>query len=150
MSELNVRMVKLEAMDVYAAHGFGPEPEGLAWQAMTDWMKKNNVSGPQRFFGFNNPNPTVGSPNYGYEVWMAAGESTLPEGDLERKHFDGGLYAVAHCKGVEAIPGVWRELVAWRENSPYKSASHQWLEEHFNTNAADVSEWEFDLYMPVK
>ncbi|NNK92581.1 MAG: MerR family transcriptional regulator, partial [Acidimicrobiia bacterium] len=71
MTEGDVRIVELEAMRVAAALGFGPEPESEAWGKLMTWARAtNHLDGTQRYFGFNNPNPMPGSPNYGYEQWM--------------------------------------------------------------------------------
>ncbi len=101
MSESQVRIVKLEPIHVASLHGFGKEPENQAWMKLTAWAKpKGYLDDLQnhRIFGFNNPNPSPGSPNYGYELWMAVGADENPEGEAEIKDFAGGLYAVSRCE----------------------------------------------------
>ena len=114
MSELDVKIVKLEPMCVASFHGFGNEPEMIAWEKMSNWAKaKGMKDGSFRIFGFNNPDPTPGSPNYGYEFWITVGEDVESDGEAEVKAFPGGLYAVSHCevKGdFEAIEGERRPL----------------------------------------
>ena len=76
MSDLDVRIVKLEPVRVASFHGFGESPEDEAWNKLVAWAKpKGLLHDPQhhRIYGFNNPNPSPGSPNYGYEFWMAVG-----------------------------------------------------------------------------
>jgi DNA gyrase inhibitor GyrI len=87
-----------------------------------------------RIFGFNNPNPSEGSPNYGYEWWITVGEATEPEGDIRILNFPGGLYAVALFEEPDSdynvsVPAAWQRLDAWVSQSQYQPGNHQWLEE---------------------
>lgn len=156
MTDLDVRIVELPPLHYVAAYGFGREPEPLAWDKLLAWMKQRGLDFTgRRLFGFNNPSPTPGSPNYGYEEWltMEAGRDSqhLAEagGDIREGHFAGGLYAVARCAGVPN-PEVWGRLVQWRTASPYRPAHHQWLEELLTPER--IGQWdqvEFDLYLPI-
>ena len=150
MSETNVRIVKLEPLRVAASLGFGAGPEPIAWQKLFDWIKRQGITDlkAHRFFGFNNPDPSPGSPNYGYEQWITVGPEVEPAGDVKIKDFSGGLYAVMHCKGIPN-PGIWGQLVAWREHSAYRCAEHQWLEECLTPGAEDEAQYEFELYLPT-
>lgn len=153
MKDLEVRIVKLEPLRVAHALGFGAQPEDLAWSKLLTWAKaKSLLSGPviPRFFGFNNPSPSQGSPHYGYETWITVGPEVQPEGEMGVKEFRGGLYAVTHIKGPEdEIFPTWQKLVAWVEKSRYTPARHQWLEEHFWDQLPDPNHAELDLMMPI-
>ncbi len=156
MSEFPVRIVKLEPRRVASVHGFGPSPENEAWQKLVAWAKpKGYLDDPEhhRIFGFNNPDPAPGSPNYGYEFWMVVGPDVQPEAGVEIKDFSGGLYAVAHCavqgEPWQTIPAAWKKLVLWRENSQYQCASHQWLEEHLEEEGMSEGDFNLDLYLPI-
>ena len=146
----SVRIVRLEPMRVAASLGFGPEPEGLAWESLTRWAGDAGLAlSEHRLFGFNNPSPAPGSPNYGYEQWLVLKGEAVAVGRLEIKDFPGGLYAVMRCKGTPN-PAIWQSLVRWREASPYRAAHHQWLEELLTPDL--LGQWdrvEFDLYLPI-
>ncbi len=153
MSDLNVRIVKLEPQRVAMSYGYGSGPENIAWENMLAFVKAKGLDKdgqPHRYFGFNNPNPTPGSPNYGYEQWITVDPMLQAEGEIKVKTFDGGLYAVTRCK-LGNITGAWQELFGWREKSPYRFGSHQWLEEVLADPAAEPigPESVFDLYMPI-
>lgn len=151
MSNADVRIVKLEPMRVAAALGFGTNPEPQAWQKLLAWMKGQGIDNlkAHRFFGFNNPNPSPGSPNYGYEQWITVGPDAAGDENATVKEVPGGLYAVMRCQGVPN-PQAWGELVMWRDGSAYRPANHQWLEECLTPEMpADESLWVFDLYLPV-
>lgn len=159
MPELDVRIVTLEPLHVAAALGYGGSPEMLACQKLAAWARLHGLleQPGHRFFGFNNPSPSHGSPNYGYEQWITVGSEAHSEGDIQVKDFPGGLYAVATCTGGgESIPEVWQQLVIWLEHSPYRQGAHQWLEECLtpellfsDTFQADERGFRFDLYLPI-
>jgi DNA gyrase inhibitor GyrI len=156
MSELKVRIIELEPLRVASVLGFGETPEDLAWKKLTTWAKAQGIYqdlNQHRIFGFNNPNPSPGSPNYGYEFWITVGPEVEPEGEVEIKEFPGGLYAVTRCyvdkKPYETIPAAWESLVRWREDSSYRHADHQWLEEHLWLDEYPEGDWDLDLYLPI-
>ena len=151
MSNLDVRIVKLPPMRVACINGFGKSPEGMAFSKMKAWAEAHGLIGkPYRLFGYNNPNPSPGSPNYGYDVWVMVEDAYQPEGKGKLISYGGGLYAVTHCSGVETISTTWQEFIKWREKSPYHFAhDHQWLEEFLNPDAP-IDQLEFDLYMPIR
>jgi DNA gyrase inhibitor GyrI len=159
MSELEVRIVKLEPMRVAWANGFGPEPESIAWDKIMAFIKSNNIEvKDHRFFGYNNPNPSPGSPNYGYDQWVTVGADAKATDDVKIKDFPGGLYAVTRCS-LGNIGPTWKKLVEWRDDSKYMEAHHQWLEnalnaEIFASDKADDADYIFanfslDLYLPI-
>ena len=151
INELAVHIMRLEPMRVASFHAFSASPEGEAWQKLVAWAEPRGLlNQPQthRIFGFNNPNPSAGSPNYGYEFWLQLTPDQAPT-DVPVKDFGGGLYAVTRFKGSgEAMPQVWQQLSKWCENSPYKFASHQWLEEHISSGDSPDS-LELDLCLPI-
>mgnify|MGYP000891446691 CR=1 FL=1 len=110
MSELQVEIVRLAPMQVASFYGFGREPEFQAAAKMLAWAEPRMLydeGAGHRVFGFNNPSPTAGSPNYGYEFWLelkdgeaAAAAAEPSAGDMELKSFGGGLYAVARCRAT--------------------------------------------------
>lgn len=152
MSELKVRIVKLEPTRVASVYGFGESPEGEVWEKLVAWAEPKGLLDDRerhRIFGFNNPNPSPGSPNYGYEFWIEVGSEVEPEKEVRIVDFPGGLYAVARCKGIPTIGKVWKQLVTWLEDSKYKHASRQWLEENLSPVGTSPDELLMDLYLPI-
>lgn len=151
MSEIEVRIVRLEPLRVASAYAFGEQPELQAWEKILTWAKSQGIEDltAHRFFGFNNPSPSPGSPNYGYEQWMTVGQDVVPGEGIEFKDFPGGLYAVARSEGIQNITQDWRNLALWREESKYQEAHHQWLEECFTPQAERIEDYVFDLYIPI-
>lgn len=150
MIEPEVRIVELPRLRVAATLGFGAQPETEAWDELMTWARATSLfDGTQRFFGFNNPNPMPGSPNYGYEQWMTVGPDIEPLGNVEIKEFDGGLFAVLRCEGLATIGEDWGRLAAWLEASPYRADNRQCLEELLSSPVLPHSEWTFDLFAAI-
>ena len=158
MNELDVRVVRLEPIRIASALGFGESPEPIAWKKLLTWAETNGLLAnldAVRFFGFNNPSPSPGSPNYGYEQWITVGPDVTAGGDVEIKEFAGGLYAVTRCRNINEIMQTWKNLAAWLENSSYKMGRHQWLEECLTKPSSPeleeipLEDLVMDLYCPV-
>lgn len=154
MDQLDVYIKTLPPMRVISAYGFGPEPEGIAAAKMEDFLEKQGLLGDYGrtilHYGFNNPNPSSGSPNYGYEIWAGVPPQVEPEGDLREVLFAGGLYAVTRFENLNRIGQVWGALARWCEDSPYLHADHQWLEHLVNPLERDPAKFVFELYLPIK
>ena len=151
MTAGDVRIVKLEPMRVAAALGFGPEPEIEAWDKLMTWARAtNHLDGTQRYFGFNNPNPVPGTPNYGYEQWMTVGSDAQGMADVEIKDFEGGLFGVLRCNGLATIEEDWGRLAAWVEAGPYQLDQRPCLEELLSSPVLPNSQWVFDLFVAIR
>jgi AraC family transcriptional regulator len=162
MNDLDVRVVELEPMRVASLWAFGESPEDQVWEKLEAWAgPKGLLDHPEEhpIFGFNNPNPSAGSPNYGYELWVVVGPDVEPEGDVRILDFGGGLYAVARCEVAredpENIGRTWKRLAAWREDSRYACATHQWLEKSVlipqwpGASIPPGVDFVLDLYLPI-
>jgi effector-binding domain-containing protein len=151
MADLEVRIVQMEPMRVASALGFGQSPELLAWEKILAFAQAAGIDREQaRFFGFNNPNPSPGSPNYGYEQWITVGPDVEAAGEVSIKEIPARRYAVTRCDSLEHIGQVWQQLVTWFEDSPYQKPPH-WCEclEELLTPPEVPFEDVFDLYLPL-
>jgi len=150
MSEISI--VKLPPLRVASAWAFGPSPEMLAWQQLVAFAEPRGLLKPDkgsRIFGFNNPNPSEGSLNYGYEFWITVETEREPEGDIRILNFPGGMYAVAQFDEPDSdynisVPAAWQRLDAWVSQSQYQTGSHQWLEEAYPEGKLKA------LYYPIR
>ncbi len=153
---IDVRIVELPPMTVASAIGYGSEPEGIALDKIFTYARANGLKiTEQKWFGFNNPNPSPGSPNYGYEQWLVVPKELeqrlSPTTDVQIKHFKGGRFAVTRTKLI-TIGEAWQRLVAWAEDSPHNIAYSQCLEEALNfpeDGNIDPEVFELDLYLPI-
>ena len=150
-----VTLVNLPPLRVAAAHAFGVEPESTAMERLLGWAGEQNLwpaARPRRFSGFNSPNPSPDSPEYGYEFWMALHESDNPvfTDEVRLKHFPGGQFAVVRCHGVENLRSSWQGLVNWAETNHRPLADNLLLEEFIIWENVSPDRFVFDLYLPLK
>ena len=154
MGDLEVRIIRLEPQRVAATYGFGASPEPLAWDQMIAFVREKGLDQQgktPRYFGFNNPNPAPGSPNYGYEQWVTVDAGVEGTQDAKIKEFSGGLFAVTRTT-LRTIGEDWQKLVLWSEASQYRIANQQCLEEMLTPpgSPGEINEdMQLDLYLPV-
>lgn len=155
MKNLEVRFAHIPPYRVASAHAFSNQPESEALETLLTWAEPKGLLDPSlgaRIFGFDNPAPSPGNPNYGHEFWLTVDDSIQPEDPIQIKTFPGGYFAITRVTGVQNIFKTWEALVTWCENSPYRIVDNQFLEEHIGPMAVDnVSEEELtlDLYLPI-
>ena len=150
MNEEEITIVSLEPMRGARGWAFGPSPEEHAWRLLEGWARPQGVLEPDsgnRCFGFNNPSPTAGSPNYGYEFWVTAAAEAQPgEGVTLATYgslcaaqgipmrFPGGEVAWNGLNEVTDARIVARQM-AWAATSANAR------NEAFNTANGDVFRW---------
>lgn len=156
MEEMNVRIVNMPPMRVICMNGFGSSPEIQAYEKITNWAKEKGIwEKPHRLFGYNNPDPSPGSPNYGYDVWLTVDESVQADGEAKIIDFPGGLYAVTKIHAGPEGQGIfetWQKLSAWVEDSKYKPefCKRICLEESISSEEnPHPGGFSLDLYEPV-
>ena len=155
MNDQEVRIIQLPAMRLASVSAYGPTPEDEAWKNLEAYARQHgffeSLETSHRIFGFNNPNPSLGSPNYGYEFWVTVG----PEIDgPEIREMPGGAYAVLRWDGMgnpyETIPAAWQKLVQWAEQSPYRLVERPCLEEHLKPTHQVDNGFMLDLYLGIE
>ena len=162
MAELDVRIVLLEPMRVVSFRAVSETPENDAWEKTRAWAEPMGLlddleSHP--VFGFNNPDPSPDRKEYGYEFWIRVDPGFEPEGGVEVKEFEGGLYAVTACRlkeeasseffRAEGYLESWKNLYDWVEASRYRSGSHQGLEKPRDPRASE-EDLVLDLHYPIE
>ncbi len=164
IEDLFVQVIELEPMRVASVRAFSATPEIDAWEKMRVWAEPQGLLTDldnHPIFGFNNPNPSPGQKEYGYEYWMRMGTLFKGEGEIIAKDADGGLFAVTSCKLGEELESEftkksgflepWKKLLEWVVLSEkYEiDESRQSLEKYRNPGAP-VSEVVLDLYQPIR
>lgn len=153
--QLEVRTVSLPTMTVASALGFGKEPELQAARMMGEFASAHGIepgSKDHPSFGFNNPNPSPGSENYGYELWVRVNPGTKASGPVTIKEIPAASYAVTRFTGLSNIGRVWKEFSAWYEDKYASLPACQvqcWLESLQNPSEPDQEKWIFDLYLMI-
>lgn len=162
MKKFDVRIVKLEPMTVATVRAISTTPEHDAWEKMYSWAEpKGLLEDIERHpvFGFNNPDPSPGRKEYGYEFWIRVDPDVQPRADVEIKRFEGGLFAVTTCRLKEELESEffrkegylesWKNIVDWVKSSKYKLGKHQCLEKAHQPGASE-EELILDLYCPIE
>ncbi len=164
IEDLFVQVVELEPMRMASVRAFSESPENDAWEKMRAWAEpqgllKDLTKHP--VFGFNNPNPSPGQKEYGYEFWIRVGAHFKGEDEIEAKDYEGGLFAVTTCKIWEEMQSdfgkehgyleSWKKLVDWviLSEKYEMDESRQCLEKAHDPNAP-FKEIVLDLYQPIK
>ena len=159
----NVRIIYLPPCTVAASHYFGDNPEDNASKPLNSFVRNTGllkIKPDLRIYGFNNPSPK-GNETYGYEFWVAVPDDLNIPSELQKKHFEGGLYA-AHCIKMGDFH-EWMLLDKWvKESREYEYDAREpfgmggCLEEHLNAYSyfsGDETAAKFiqlDLLMPIK
>jgi DNA gyrase inhibitor GyrI len=150
-----VQIIRLEAMRVASAYGYGNNPEEIAWGKMAAWAQSKGFladSTGHPIFGFNNPYPMTGMSRYGYEFWMKVGTEVEPEGDIRINEFLGGTYAVTRCEvrghPETRVPEAWKTLADWCRQRGRSLGPHHALE-RFLGSPEDLDSLVLDLFCPI-
>ena len=149
--ELDVKIVMLEPMRVASFRAISETPEHDAAKLLTDWAQGRGYLNDQEkhpIFGFNNPNPSKGKKEYGYEFWIKV-EDDYSEEDVTLKDVSGGRYAVTTCYHLSQIGELWMRLFKWVKDNEYECREADCLEKTHNFSASD-DELVLDLYEPIK
>ncbi len=156
MEDQEIRIITLPPMRVASFYAYSENPEQEALSKLFSWATAHGcwqAAPTTRLFGFDNPSPSEGSPNRGYEVWLTIEQDVHTDADLKIKEFPGGLYGVMRCDVTgdpfDIIPAAWQKLVRWLESSQYHFGNHQWLEEHLSRAEPSETGFILDLYIPI-
>lgn len=151
-----VRLVRLPAMTIAAYRAESDAPEQDCAAVMNTFVMENSIHKQSGFrhFGFNNPSPSEDTPVYGYEMWVSVPAEFNVPAPLEKKNFNGGLYASIPTS-MSDISERWQQLNQWvNENDVYTVDNEkQCLEECIDFETF-ISGQEFtqqlDLLEPIK
>lgn len=162
MKELEVKIVKLESMRVASVRAVSETPEHDAWEKMRAWAEPKGLLrdiAKHPVFGFNNPDPSPGQREYGYEFWIRIGPEMGSDGEVDIKEIEGGLYAVTVCKLKEEVESEffqkegclesYKKLADWVKTSKYRFGKRRWLEKAHDPGASE-EELVLDIYCPIE
>lgn len=161
----DIRIITLPPSFVASAHCVGDDPESHARDMMDTFVKANELwdrKPDMRSFGFNHPNPKDESGFHGYEIQVTIPDDMDVPFPLEKKRFEGGLYA-AHMISFGNF-NEWDGMFAWLNESPryefagdFSDQEHMCglLDEHLNyvshaqLKNTEPEDTQFDLLMPI-
>ena len=148
---MEVNIKKIEPGRFASFYGFGTQPEEEAIGKLLKWCQKRNISvdaNKSMLLGFNNPNPSPESKEYGYEFWLKVDDNAKPEEEVRVIEYHGGSYAATECTGVMNIFNCWQALYKWCADNNYKIGYHQALE-IIVENLFDIEKIKIELCCPI-
>lgn len=149
MTGFDVRIETLFPMRVASVRVVSEHPEEDAWRLLASWAEPLGLladPAAHQVFGFNNPNPSPGAREYGYEFWLRVDPAIEASGSVAIEEVPGGRFAVLRHSGYPD-PDVWRRLWEWAKAQGYEWGGTHELERML-TPAGTVDP-EFDLYLPI-
>jgi len=160
VTEMEVRVERLETMRAAHVHAFSETPEEDAWRKMEAWAGPNGLleeGSGTRVFG-RNTYPTDNPEPHGYELFLTIGAEVEPAGAVEIGEIPGGLYAALRFRNLENMRIAWERLWKWIEESEHyhagwKKGEHGWVdgfEELLNHHEKSQNKWIFDLWLRLK
>jgi len=160
----SVRIIYLPPATVASSQFTGENPEDVAGGRLNEFIRAtelHKLKPDLRMYGFNNPCPKDNQSTYGYEFWVTIPEDMVVPDSLEKKQFEGGLYA-AHCIKMGDFE-EWKLFSEWiinNDNYTYDCREplgmHGSLEEHLNVynffqkNKEKAEFIQLDLLIPIK
>ncbi len=151
LSELEVRFIDLEPMRVASFKAVSESPEHEAFQMLYDWAHPRGLLNDLEkhpIFGFDNPRPTEGRKEYGYEFWVKVGDGYEEDG-VTLKDVPPARYAVTTCRSLKDIGRDWMRLWEWTKAKGIEMDDAECLEKTHDPMASD-EELVLDLYLPIK
>jgi len=161
MHKFPVEIKSLPTMKVASVRAISQTPENDAKAILDKYIKKHNLmDDPEShpIFGFNNPDPTPGHKEYGYEFWIKIDSIAETEADVIIKEIPSALYVVKECNlfdesnseffKAHGFLESWSQLSQWVKESDYQEGSHQGLEKALN-HGAEFEDLQLELYMPI-
>lgn len=165
---LQVRILCLAPCTVASYHYIGENPEEAVGEVVTRFVQESGVYEKKpdaRMYGFNHPNPGVLENGiHGYEDWVTIPEDMEVKAPMEKKKFQGGLYAVMTIPFPEFQ--LWENLTRWVNESPDFEPNYSelgaeimdgCLEDHLNWVYEAHNGWredglpgQIDLMLPIK
>jgi DNA gyrase inhibitor GyrI/DNA-binding transcriptional ArsR family regulator len=153
MSEIKVRIERLEPMRVVSFHAMGESPENDAVEKLIAWAQPRGLlENPDEHpvYGFNNPDPQEGQKEYGYEFWIKVGYA-FRDNSASFKEHPGGKYAVTRVEVKDPwqdIPKAWMSLFEWVKGEGIEIKQDLCLEKTMEPGAK--GEFVLELMLPLK
>jgi len=151
LTELEVKIVELEPMRVASFRAVSESPENDAFQKLYAWTQSKGLLDDLKkhpVYGFDNPSPSPGKKNYGYEFWIKI-DDEYEDHEVEIKDVHGAKYAVTTCYNLKDIGETWKRIDEWALINGYEMGEAQCLEKAHDP-AASEEEVVLDLYLSIK
>ncbi len=152
--QLDVQFIRLMPMRVVSFHAISESPEDDAWKKLREWaepkgyfedLEKNPI------YGFNNPNPTPGKKEYGYEFWIVV-DPDFKSDEVIIKDVPESFNVVTRClveDPVRDISDAWKKILDWIKKYKIKIAGECGLEKVIIPSHSGEG-FILDIYIPIE
>ena len=150
---LQVHFETLPPMRIVSFHVISKTPENDASKKMQKWMKENNIffdSDSHPTFGFDNPKPTRGKEEYGYEFWLKVDDDFEPKDDVKVKDIPSFQYVVTTSWRLTDVGRDWKHLDRWIKEHNYEIIRDTPCLERAHISGVAEEELILDLMVPIK
>lgn len=151
--ELEVQFIRLQPMRVVSFQAISESPENEAWAKLREWaepkgyfddLEKNPI------YGFNNPNPSPGKKEYGYEFWLVVNPDFKSD-EVEVKDVPESFNVVTRCNVEDPardITEAWKKILEWIKKHKIKFAGRCGIEKVIVPSHSGEG-FILDIYIPV-
>lgn len=151
--ELEVQFIRLQPMRVVSFQAISESPENEAWAKLREWaepkgyfddLEKNPI------YGFDNPNPSPGKKEYGYEFWLVVNPDFKSD-EVEVKDVPESFNVVTRCNVEDPardITEAWKKILEWIKKHKIKFAGRCGLEKVIVPSHSGEG-FILDIYIPV-
>ena len=152
--ELEVQFIRLQPMRVVSFQAISESPENEAWAKLREWAEPKGYFDDldkNPIYGFNNPNPSPGKKEYGYEFWLVVSPDFKSE-EVSVKNIPESFNVVTRCNvedPVRDITEAWKKILEWIRKHKIKLAGRCGLEKVIVPSHSGEG-FILDIYIPVE
>ena len=150
---LRVHFERLTPMRVVSFHAYSKSPERDASLKMNEWARANGIlinKETHPTFGFDNPSPTRGKEEYGYEFWLKIDDDFETDDDIKIIDIPERLYAVTTSWRLADVGRDWKNLDRWLKEHDYEIIKNIPCLERAHLINVSEDELVLDLLVPLK
>jgi len=153
-NELDVQFIRLLPMRVVSFHAVSETPENDAWKKLREWAEPKEYFDDldkNPIYGFNNPDPSPGKKEYGYEFWLVV-DSDFTSDEVTVKDVPESFNVVTRCNVEDPardIGEAWKKILQWIKKHKIKMAGRCGIEKVIVPSHSGEG-FILDIYIPVE
>ncbi len=151
--ELEVQFIHLLPMRVVSFHAVSVTPENDAWIKLREWAEPKGYFDDldkNPIYGFDNPSPTPGKKEYGYEFWLVV-DPDFKSDEVKIKDVPESFNVVTRCNVEDITKDIgkaWTKILEWIKKHKIKIARKYGLEKVIVPSDSGEG-FILDIYVPV-
>ncbi|MCE7746100.1 MAG: ArsR family transcriptional regulator [Candidatus Heimdallarchaeota archaeon] len=152
--ELEVQFIRLLPMRVVSFQAVSETPENDAWKKLREWAEPKEYFDDldkNPIYGFNNPDPSPGKKEYGYEFWLVVDQDFTSD-EVTVKDVPESFNVVTRCNVEDPardIGEAWKKILQWIKKHKIKMAGRCGIEKVIVPSHSGEG-FILDIYIPVE